>query len=60
MRYRTLAIEKLRVSAIGYGCPSFLGKASPEFEKAAIRLLHRAVDLGDGATGRVLSAVEMN
>ncbi len=46
MLYRYFGKEGLRVSAIGYGCPTFAGKLSPESEENAIALLHRAIDLG--------------
>jgi len=46
MIYRALGTQQLRVSAIGYGCPSFIGRPSSQFEADAIRALHRAIDLG--------------
>ena len=46
MNYRYLGIDKLRVSAIGYGCPPFQGKLSDADEKQAIAVLHRAIDIG--------------
>ena len=46
MKYRYLGKERLKVSAVGYGCPTFVGKPSPESEKNAIAVLHRAIDLG--------------
>lgn len=46
MNYRTLGQEKLKVSAIGYGCPTFVGRLDAEDEKKAIAVLHRALDLG--------------
>jgi aryl-alcohol dehydrogenase-like predicted oxidoreductase len=46
VKYRFLGERPLRVSAVGYGCPSFVGRPSPDFEANAIRVLHRAIDLG--------------
>ena len=46
MQYRYLGKEKLKVSAIGYGCPPFQGKLSDTDEKQAIAVLHRAIDIG--------------
>jgi len=46
VNYRYLGINKLRVSAIGYGCPPFQGKLSDADEKQAIAVLHRAIDIG--------------
>ena len=46
MNYRYLGISKLRVSAIGYGCPPFQGKLSDADEKQAVAVLHRAIDIG--------------
>ncbi|MGE5220021.1 MAG: aldo/keto reductase [Chloroflexota bacterium] len=46
MHYRFLGRERLKVSAIGYGCPPFQGKLSDADEKQAIAVLHRAIDLG--------------
>jgi aryl-alcohol dehydrogenase-like predicted oxidoreductase len=46
MQYRFLGKDRLRVSAIGYGCPPFQGKLSEADEKQAIAVLHRAVDIG--------------
>ena len=46
MNYRYLGIGKLRVSAIGYGCPPFQGKLSDADEKQAVAVLHRAIDIG--------------
>ena len=45
MRYRYLGNEKLKVSAVGYGCPPFQGKLSDADEKQAIAVLHRAIDI---------------
>ena len=46
MNYRYLGINKLKVSAIGYGCPPFQGKLSDADEKQAVAVLHRAIDIG--------------
>jgi aryl-alcohol dehydrogenase-like predicted oxidoreductase len=46
MKHRTLGKKGLKVSAIGYGCPPFVGQLSDENEKKAIAVIHRAVDLG--------------
>lgn len=46
MQYRYLGKERLRVSAIGYGCPPFQGKLSDVDERQAIAVLHRAIDVG--------------
>jgi aryl-alcohol dehydrogenase-like predicted oxidoreductase len=46
VNYRYLGINKLRVSAIGYGCPPFQGKLSDADEKQAVAVLHRAIDIG--------------
>ncbi len=46
MKYRHLGKQRLKVSAIGYGCPTFVGKLSDEDEKKAIAVLHRALELG--------------
>jgi aryl-alcohol dehydrogenase-like predicted oxidoreductase len=46
MDHRYLGPEKLRVSAIGYGCPPFSGRLSSEDEKRAIAVLERALELG--------------
>ena len=46
MNYRYLGIDKLRVSAIGYGCRPFQGKLSDADEKQAVAVLHRAIDIG--------------
>ncbi len=46
MQYRYLGKQKLRVSAIGYGCPTFVGRLSDAGERQAIDVLHRALDLG--------------
>lgn len=46
MRYRYLGKARLKVSAIGYGCPPFQGKLSDAEEKRDIAVIHRAIDLG--------------
>ena len=46
MHYRYLGKDRLRVSAIGYGCPPFRGKLRDVDERQAIAVLHRAVDIG--------------
>jgi aryl-alcohol dehydrogenase-like predicted oxidoreductase len=46
MNYRYLGQQRLKVSAIGYGCPPFVGKLGDAGEKQAIDVLHRAIDLG--------------
>jgi aryl-alcohol dehydrogenase-like predicted oxidoreductase len=46
MQYRFLGKDRLKVSAIGYGCPPFQGKLSDPDEKQAIAVLHRAIDIG--------------
>jgi aryl-alcohol dehydrogenase-like predicted oxidoreductase len=46
MQYRFLGTERLRVSAIGYGCPPFQSKLSDADEKQAIAVLQRAIDIG--------------
>jgi aryl-alcohol dehydrogenase-like predicted oxidoreductase len=46
MEYRYLGKDRLKVSAIGYGCPPFQGKLSDADEKQAIAVLHRAIGIG--------------
>jgi aryl-alcohol dehydrogenase-like predicted oxidoreductase len=46
MQYRFLGKDRLRVSAVGFGCPPFQGKPSDADEKRDIAVLHRAIDLG--------------
>ncbi len=46
MHHRYLGKQRLRVSAIGYGCPTFVGKLNAEGERKAIAIIHRAIDLG--------------
>jgi aryl-alcohol dehydrogenase-like predicted oxidoreductase len=46
MEYRYLGKDRVKVSAIGYGCPPFQGKLSDADEKQAVSVLHRAIDIG--------------
>ena len=46
MKDRFLGKDRLKVSAIGYGCPPFQGKLSDADETHAIGVLHRAIDVG--------------
>jgi aryl-alcohol dehydrogenase-like predicted oxidoreductase len=46
MHYRYLGKQRLQVSALGYGCPTFLGKLREADEKQAIAVLHQAIALG--------------
>ena len=46
MQYRFLGKDRLKVSAIGYGCPPFQGKLSDADERQAIAVLQRAIDIG--------------
>jgi aryl-alcohol dehydrogenase-like predicted oxidoreductase len=46
MQYRYLGKERLKVSAIGYGCPPFQGQLDDDAEQQAIAVLHRAIDIG--------------
>ena len=46
MQRRYLGKQRLKVSAIGYGCPTFQGKLSAADERRDIDVLHRAIDLG--------------
>jgi aryl-alcohol dehydrogenase-like predicted oxidoreductase len=46
MQYRFLGQDRLKVSAIGYGCPPFQGKLEREDERQAIAVLHRAIEIG--------------
>jgi aryl-alcohol dehydrogenase-like predicted oxidoreductase len=46
VNYRYLGKAKLKVSAIGYGCPPFQGKLSDADERQATAVLHRAIDIG--------------
>jgi aryl-alcohol dehydrogenase-like predicted oxidoreductase len=46
MQNRFLGKDRLKVSAIGYGCPPFQGKLNDADETRAVRVLHRAIDIG--------------
>ena len=46
MSYRFLGKARLKVSAVGYGCPPFQGKLSEADEKNAIAVIQRAIALG--------------
>ena len=46
MEYRFLGKARLKVSAIGFGCPTFQGKLSDADAKRDIAIIHRAIDLG--------------
>lgn len=46
MQHRFLGKERLKVSTIGFGCPTFQGKLSEADEKRDIAVIHRAIDLG--------------
>jgi aryl-alcohol dehydrogenase-like predicted oxidoreductase len=46
MQYRYLGKQRLKVSAIGFGCPTFQGKLSDVDEKRDIAVIHRAIELG--------------
>src|SRR4029453_12434402 len=46
MQYRYLGQQRLKVSAIGFGCPTFQGKLSDNDETQAIAVSHRAIDIG--------------
>ncbi|MEX0806710.1 MAG: aldo/keto reductase [Candidatus Binatia bacterium] len=46
MQYRYLGKQRLKVSAIGYGCPTFQGTLSDADERRDIGVIHRAIDLG--------------
>ena len=46
MQYRYLGKERMKVSAVGYGCPPFQGKMNDDDEKHAIAVLRRAIDIG--------------
>lgn len=46
MKHRFLGAARLKVSAIGYGCPTFSGRPSAAYEANAIAVLHRAVACG--------------
>jgi aryl-alcohol dehydrogenase-like predicted oxidoreductase len=46
MQYRMLGKERVKVSAIGYGCPPFQGRLSDTDEQQAIAVLRHAIDIG--------------
>lgn len=46
MHHRYLGPERLKVSAVGYGCPPFRGQLSPADERQAIAVLQHAVAVG--------------
>ncbi len=46
MQYRFLGKQRLKVSAIGFGCPPFQGKLSEPDERQAIAVLERAIAIG--------------
>jgi aryl-alcohol dehydrogenase-like predicted oxidoreductase len=46
MQYRYLGKDRLKVSAIGYGCPPFQGSLSETDAARATAVLHRAIDIG--------------
>jgi len=46
MKYRYLGANKLKLSAIGYGCPTFVGHLNEANEKTAIAVIHHAMELG--------------
>ena len=46
MQYRFLGPARLKVSAVGYGCPPFQGQLNRDDEVQAIRVLHHALDIG--------------
>src|SRR5688500_10193284 len=46
MQYRYLGKDRLKVSAIGYGCPPFQGSLSETDAARATAVLHRAMDIG--------------
>jgi len=46
MQYRFLGSARLKVSAVGYGCPPFQGKLNKDDETQALRVLHHALDIG--------------
>jgi len=46
MQYRYLGKNRLRVSAVGFGCPPFQGKPSDADEKRDIDVIQRAIALG--------------
>jgi aryl-alcohol dehydrogenase-like predicted oxidoreductase len=46
MQYRFLGKERLKVSAVGYGCPPFQGNLSDADERQALAVLRRTIDIG--------------
>ena len=46
MQYRYLGKQHLKVSAIGYGCPTFQGQLADADERRDIEVIHRAIELG--------------
>ncbi len=44
--YRYLGPQRLKVSAIGYGCPTFSGRLPADQERRCLDVLHRAVEIG--------------
>lgn len=46
MHSRYLGKQRLEVSALGYGCPPFVGTLGSADEKQAIAVIDRAIDLG--------------
>src|SRR6266550_931305 len=46
MQFRFLGKSRLKVSAIGFGCPTFQGKPNAADERRDIAIIHRAIDLG--------------
>ena len=46
MKYCYLGTNKLKLSAIGYGCPPFVGQLNATDENASIDVILRAIELG--------------
>jgi len=46
MNYRYLGKDRLKVSAVGFGCPPFQGTPSDAEEKRDIAVIERAIELG--------------
>jgi aryl-alcohol dehydrogenase-like predicted oxidoreductase len=46
VKHRLLGQLRLKVSAIGYGCPPFQGRLSDAEERQAISVLNRAIEIG--------------
>lgn len=46
MKYRYLGAKQLKLSAIGYGCPPFVGHLNEPDERTAVAVIHRAIELG--------------